>query len=207
MPSSRSCGTQVVPLMEAAGASFVLCDVGARPRRRRRRAAPSGRVADFVAWNGIRRDLMFDPRYHPYSGRARTAPARRDPALLPRRAAPSRGPRPTTTVRRSGGGRCSRSHPTPRPRHATGSWRAMRDCDRFIPGITRCAVGTNTARPPDRAGVGDHVPVGGCLRRHLHDAPVPRRRCSTASSCPTAPSASPPRTTFGAGLIGYTGRP
>ena len=55
-----------VPLMEAAGASFVRCE-----------AAPDlgddvdvltvWSFPDFVEWNRIRRNLMFDPRYFPYA--------------------------------------------------------------------------------------------------------------------------------------------
>ena len=72
-----------VPMMEAAGASFVSCE----------RAPELGddvdvlsvwSCADFVEWNRIRRNLMFDPRYHAYSAELAGAPARWDPALLRR---------------------------------------------------------------------------------------------------------------------------
>ena len=55
-----------VPIMEGAGATFVVCD----------RAPDLGddidvrgvwSCADFADWNRIRRNLMFDPRYHAYS--------------------------------------------------------------------------------------------------------------------------------------------
>lgn len=134
-----------VPMMEAAGASFDSCDV-----------APDlgddvdvrsvWSCASFVAWNGIRRNLMFDPRYHAYSAALtglRRGGTRRFYADEPPPGAPpdDHGP----AIRRWEMFTVSPDAPAvARDR----LWRAMRDCDRFIPGITRCAVGTNTAPGP-----------------------------------------------------------
>ena len=104
--------------MEAAGASFVRCE-----------AAPDlgddvdvltvWSSADFVEWNRIRRNLMFDPavprRTRPSSpGCAAAAPAGSTPATT------SSAPGPTTTARRCAGGRCSPSRRTCRPPRASG---------------------------------------------------------------------------------------
>ena len=88
---------QGIPLMESAGAVFVLCE-----------AAPDlgddvdvltvWSFRDFVEWNRIRRDLMFDPRYAPYAAELGATPPWRHPPLLPGARAP------VTGVRRSRSG-------------------------------------------------------------------------------------------------------
>src|SRR5215218_889324 len=136
---------QVVPVMEAAGATFVMCD-----------AAPDlgddidvrteWSCADFVAWNDIRRNLMFDPRYHACS--ATLATLRRggtrrffSDASPPADASDDHGP----AIRRWEMFTIAADAPaTARDRLRL----AMRNCDHFIPGITRCAVGTNVADGP-----------------------------------------------------------
>ena len=179
--------------MEGAGASFVLCE-----------AAPGlGDDVDVLNRVVVRRLRRMEPHpahlcsipgSTPYSGRSARAPAVAGPALLPQAAASSGVPdrRPRTGPRRWEMFSLAPDAPRAAPERLV---RAMRDCDRFIPGISSLR-GRHQHRgtPSDRAGLGDHVPVGGCLRLHLHDPPVPPGRCSTASSCPTAPSASPPRT-------------
>ena len=136
---------QGVPLMEAAGAVFVLCD-----------AAPDlgddvdvltvWSFGDFVEWNRIRRALMFDPRYGAYA--AELARLRRGGT---RRFYPGDGIDPPVpddhgpALRRWEMFSLSARAPEAARERLV---RAMRDCDRFIPGISRCAVGVNTAGPP-----------------------------------------------------------
>lgn len=136
---------QVVPVMEAAGAELVRCDV-----------APAlgddvdvrteWSCADFVAWNEIRRALMFDPRYHACSaslGALRLGGTRRFYLDGEVRTPPSDDHGPA--IRRwEMFSIAPDAPPTARDRLR----RAMRDCDRFIPGMTRCAVGTNSAGGP-----------------------------------------------------------
>ena len=102
--------------------------------------------ADFAAWNRIRRNLMFDPRYHAYSAELaglRSGGTRRFYGDGPIVAAPldDRGP----AIRRWEMFTIATDAPTAARERL---WRAMRDCDRFIPGISRCAIGTNTAAGP-----------------------------------------------------------
>jgi hypothetical protein len=135
---------QVVPTMEAAGAVLVGCDVAPR----------LGDDVDvlttwschgFAEWNVIRRELMFDGRYHEYAA-------------------------PLARLRRGGTRRfySDAAHVAPHDDHGPAIrrwemfsiasdapqaardrlWRAMHECDRYIPGITRCAVGTNQADGP-----------------------------------------------------------
>jgi len=136
---------QGVPLMEAAGATFVLCD-----------AAPDvgddvdvltvWSFRDFVEWNHIRRNLMFDARYGPYAtalARLRRGGTRRFYA-----SADVTGPGPDDygpALRRWEMFSVAPDAPASARERL---WRSMRECDRFIPGITRCAVGTNTAGGP-----------------------------------------------------------
>jgi hypothetical protein len=136
---------QGVPLMESAGVTFVLCE-----------AAPEvgddvdvltvWSFGDFVEWNRIRRDLMFDPRYAPYVtelARLRRGGTRRfypDADVV--------GPPPDEhgpALRRWEMFSLAPDAPDAARERLV---RAMRDCDRFIAGISRCAVGTNRAGPP-----------------------------------------------------------
>ena len=132
--------------MEAAGASVRAVRRRARPRRRRRRAdrvvVPRlRRVEPHPAQPDVR------PAVLPVRGRARRAAPRRHPPVLRRRRRRA-APGPTTTARRCAGGRCSPSRRDAPVAARERLRRAMRDCARFIPGITRCAVGTNTAGGP-----------------------------------------------------------
>jgi hypothetical protein len=134
-----------VPMMEAAGATFVACD----------RAPDLGddvevlsmwSCADFVEWNVIRRNLMFDPRYHAYSAALvglRRGGTRRfyADATLVAPQSDDHGP----AIRRWEMFTIAPDAPAAARERCT---RAMRDCDRFIPGITRCAVGNNIADTP-----------------------------------------------------------
>jgi hypothetical protein len=135
---------QVVPVMEAAGAVFERCDV-APPLGDDVDVLTTWSCPDFAAWNAIRRNLMFDPGYHEYA------------AALAR-------------LRRGGSRRfySDASHESPGDDHGPAIrrwemfsiapdaqkaarehlWRAMRNCDQHITGITRCALGTNQADGP-----------------------------------------------------------
>src|SRR5437588_13126035 len=66
---------QGVPLMEAAGATFVLCasasDLGEHVH-----VLSVWSFRYFVQWNEIRRNLMFDLRYVPYPGAFAALPPR-----------------------------------------------------------------------------------------------------------------------------------
>src|SRR5262245_29685993 len=57
---------QVVPVMEAAGAVFVRCDVAPRLGDDVD-VLTTWSCHDFAEWNVIRRKLMFDIRYHEYA--------------------------------------------------------------------------------------------------------------------------------------------
>jgi hypothetical protein len=194
-----------VPIMEAAGASFVSCDVAPE-------LGDDGEVlsqwccADFVEWNDIRRNLMFDPRYHGYSAALaglRRGGTRRfyvdEPLVAPAAVAPPP----------DGGGPAIRRWEmfSLAPR-ATGPerdrlWRAMRDCDRFIPQITRCAVGANTAGGPiELVWETTYESVGAYATTYMthpyHAALLDR------FLLPDCPERITTTNDFGAGLIGYT---
>ncbi|HEY3673337.1 MAG TPA: Dabb family protein [Acidimicrobiia bacterium] len=189
-----------VPIMEDAGASFESCGV-----------APDldddGEVmtvwtcTDFVEWNRIRRNLMFDPRYHAY-GTALAALRRRGTRrfyadeLLAGPAPDDHGP----AIRRWEMFTVASEAPaTARER----LWRAMRDCDRFIPGITRCAVGTNVADGPiELVWETTYASVGAYATTYMthpyHAALLDRFLLPDCPERITTPNS------FGAGLIGYT---
>ncbi len=82
-------------------------------------------------------------------------------------------------------------------------WRAMRDCDRFIPGISRCAVGTNVADGPIEvvwettyASVGAYATT--YMTHPYHAALLDRFLLPDCAERITTTN------DFGAGLIGYT---
>jgi hypothetical protein len=191
---------RVRPTMEDAGAVFVACDVapdlGDAVDVRTEWACD-----DFAAWNGIRRKLMFDPRYHSYSTELaglRRGGTRRffadEAHVVPR--PEDRGP----AVRRW-------EMFTLAPDAAASArerlWRAMRDCDRFIPGITRCAVGTNTGDGPiELVWETTYQSVGAYATTYMthpyHAALLDR------FLLPDCPERITTTNDFGAGLIGYT---
>ena len=190
---------QVVPTMEAAGATFVSCEV-----------APDlgddvdvltmWSCADFVEWNGIRRNLMFDPRYHAYSAtlaRLRRGGTRRfyadEPIVAP--APDDHGP----AIRRWEMFSIAPDAPTSARERLS---RAMRDCDRFIPGITRCAIGTNTVDGPiELVWETTYQSVGAYATTYMthayHAALLDR------FLLPDCPERITTTNDFGAGLIGY----
>jgi Stress responsive A/B Barrel Domain len=210
---------QGAPLMERAGARFVSCDAST--------PGPGGLVDvlsvwsfdDFVAWNRIRRDLLFDPGYGPYT--AALVALRRSGA---RRFYP-RGPMPDA--------RDAPDDPAPdhlEPDHlepdgpALRRWemfsldptaprtavdamrRAMQECDAHIAGITRNAVGTNTAGPPIDVVWGTTYASVAAYRHymtHPYHASVLDRFL-----LPDCPERITTHNALGAGLIGYaTDRP
>src|SRR5436190_1260170 len=80
--------------------------------------------------------------------------------------------------------------------------RAMRDCDRFVPGITRCAVGTNTAGGPiELVWETTYESVGAYRTTYMthpyHAALLDR------FLLPDCPERITTTNTLGAGLIGY----
>ena len=80
--------------------------------------------------------------------------------------------------------------------------RAMRDCDRFIPGITRCAVGTNVADGPiELVWETTYQSVGAYATTYMthpyHAALLDR------FLLPDCPERITTTNDFGAGLIGY----
>ena len=190
---------QGVPLMEAAGASFVRCE-----------AAPDlgddvdvltvWSFPDFVEWNRIRRNLMFDPRYFPYAAelaRRRHGGTRRfyagDDVLGP--GPDDHGP----ALRRWEMFSLAPDAPVAARERLR---RAMRDCARFIPGITRCAVGTNTAGGPiELVWETTYESVGAYRSTYMthpyHAALLDR------FLLPDCPERITTHNTFGAGLIGY----
>jgi hypothetical protein len=191
---------QIVRIMESAGATFGSCDV-----------APDlgddidvltiWSCADFVEWNAIRRNLMFDPRYHAYS--ATLAALRRggtrrfyadEPPVPPRR--DDHGP----AIRRWEMFSLAPDAPVAARERLT---RAMRDCDRFIPGITRCAVGTNTAGGPiELVWETTYASVGAYATTYMthpyHAALLDR------FLLPDCPERITTTNDAGVGLIGYT---
>ena len=79
----------------------------------------------------------------------------------------------------------------------------MRDCDRFIPGITRCAVGTNVADGPiELVWETTYESVGAYATTYMthpyHAALLDR------FLLPDCPERITTTNDFGAGLIGYT---
>ena len=79
----------------------------------------------------------------------------------------------------------------------------MRDCDRFIPGITRCAVGTNIAGGPiELVWETTYASVGAYATTYMthpyHAALLDR------FLLPDCPERITTTNDFGAGLIGYT---
>ncbi len=192
--------TEIVPVMEDAGASFVACEV-----------APDlgddvdvmtmWSCRDFVEWNDIRRALMFDPRYHAYStalGRLRRDGTRRFyvDGQLTGPSADDHGP----AIRRWEMFSLAPDAPT----HARERlWRAMHDCDLHIPGITRCAVGTNVAGGPiELVWETTYQSVGAYATTYMthpyHAALLDR---FLLPDCPERITTTNP---LGAGLVGYT---
>jgi hypothetical protein len=192
---------QVRPAMEDAGAELVVCDVG--PELGDAVDVRSEwACAGFVAWNEIRRNLMFDPRYHSYS--AALAALRRGGTRrfftdgdgdAPTPTPPDHGP----AVRRWEMFSVDADAPASAREHLR---RAMRDCDRFIPGITRCAVGTNTADGPiELVWETTYASVGAYATTYMthpyHAALLDRFLLPDCPERITTPN------DFGAGLIGY----
>jgi hypothetical protein len=190
---------QGVPLLEAAGATFVLCE-----------AAPDlgddvdvltvWSFRDFVEWNGIRRNLMFDPRYAAYAAaldRLRHGGTRRFYV-----GAEVTGPGPDDhgpALRRWEMFSIAPDAPAAARERLR---RAMRECDRFIPGITRCAVGTNTAGGPiELVWETTYESVGAYRTTYMthpyHAALLDR------FLLPDCPERITTHNAFGAGLIGY----
>jgi len=193
---------QVAPTMEAAGATLVGCDV-APDLGDDREVLSVWSCADFVAWNEIRRRLMFDPRYHVYGS-----------ALVALRRGGTRRFYADAPIEQRDDDRSEDAGPAIRrwemftiapdaPVAARDRlWRAMRDCDRFIPGITRCAVGTNTADGPIEfvwettyASVGAYAST--YMTHPYHAALLDR------FLLPDCPERITTANDFGAGLIGY----
>lgn len=191
---------QVRSTMEDAGAEFVACDV-APDLGDDVDVRTEWACADFAAWNAIRRNLMLDRRYHANS------------AAL-------------TALRRGGTRRffADEAHVVPRPEDhgpAIRRWemfsispdassatrdrlrRAMRECGRFIPGITRCAIGTNTADGPiELVWETTYASVAAYASTYMthpyHAALLDR------FLLPDCPERITTTNSFGAGLIGYT---
>lgn len=190
---------EVRPTMEAAGAAFVACDV-----------APElgddvdvltvWSCADFVAWNEIRRNLMFDPRYHAFAAAVaelRHGGTRRFVSDVPLEPAPDDDHGPA--LRRW---EMFTLAPDAPAADRDRLWRAMRDCDRFIPGITRCAVGTNVGDGPvELVWETTYASTGAYASTYMthpyHAALLDR---FLLPDCPERITSS---NNFGAGLIGY----
>ena len=175
----------------------------ARPRRRRRRASRVWSCADFVDWNGIRRNLMFDPRYHAVQRRARRPPPRRHPPVLRRTSRSRRAPPDDhgPAIRRWEMFSIAPDAPAVARERTLAA--PMRDCDRFIPGITRCAIGTNMADGPiELVWETTYESVGAYATTYMthpyHAALLDR------FLLPDCPERITTTNDFGAGLIGYT---
>jgi hypothetical protein len=191
---------QGVPLMEDAGATFVTCEI-APDLGDDTEVVSVWSCADFVAWNDIRRILMFDPRYHAYSselGVLRHGGTRRFYADAPLSAPipDDHGP----TIRRW---EMFSIAPDAPPPARDRLWRAMRDCDEFIPGITRCAVGTNVADTPvELVWETAYQSVGAYATTYMthpyHAALLDR------FLLPDCPERITTANVLGAGLVGYT---
>jgi hypothetical protein len=156
--------------------------------------------ADFVEWNRIRRNLMFDLRYHAYSAALaglRRGGTRRFYVDEPLVAPPPDEHGPAIRRWEMFSLTTQASSPT-RDR----LWRSMRDCDRFIPGITRCAVGTNTSGGPiELVWETTYSSVGAYATTYMthpyHAALLDR------FLLPDCPERITTTNDFGAGLIGY----
>jgi hypothetical protein len=194
---------QVRPTMEDAGASFVACDVGP-DLGDDVDVRTEWACASFVAWNEIRRNLMFDPRYHSYGDALRAlrrGGTRRfftdgDLVVPP---VDDHGP----AVRRW---EMFTLDPGAREEERARLRRAMRDCGRFIPGITRCAVGTNTGDGPiELVWETTYASVGAYATTYMthpyHAALLDR------FLLPDCPERITTGNDFGAGLIGYVVEP
>jgi hypothetical protein len=186
--------------MEQAGATFVSCDVGP-DLGDDVEVLTEWSCADFVAWNHIRRALMFDPRYHSYAAalaRLRRGGTRRFYSDIPAVA-----PEPDDH-----GPAIRRWEMFSIAAHAPESsrerlQRAMRDCDQFIPGITRCSVGTNQAGGPiELVWETTYRSIGAYATTYMthpyHAALLDR------FLLPDCPERITSANDFGAGLIGYT---
>jgi hypothetical protein len=191
---------QVRPTMEDAGATFVACDVGPELGDDID-VRTEWACADFEAWNLVRRNLMFDSRYHASSaalGALRRGGSRRFYADAPWVApvVEDRGP----AIRRWEMFTVAPDAPaSARDR----LWRAMRDCDRFIPGITRCAVGVNHGDGPiELVWETTYRSVSAYATTYMthpyHAALLDR------FLLPDCPERITTANDFGAGLIGYT---
>jgi hypothetical protein len=194
---------QVRPTMDEAGAAFVACDV-APDLGDDIEVRTEWACADFGAWNEIRRALMLDPRYH--SSSTSLAALRRGgtrrffadaPHVVPR--PEDRGP----AIRRWEMFTLSPDAPAATRERLR---RAMRDCDRFIPGITRCAVGTNTAAGPiELVWETTYASVAAYASTYMthpyHAALLDR------FLLPDCPERITTTNDFGAGLIGYRVEP
>ena len=200
-----------VPLMETAGARLVSCAAST--------PGPGDVVDvvdvltiwsfdDFVAWNRIRRDLLHDARYGPYTvalARLRRGGTRRFYPVLddgvPAVPDAGDGVRVDTT-----GPSLRRwemfSIASDAPATAVAQLRrAMQECDRHIPGITRCAIGTNTAGPPiDVVWETTYASVAayGRYMTHPYHASVLDRFL-----LPDCPERITTHNALGAGLVGY----
>src|SRR4029079_13823545 len=186
--------------MEAAGATFEVCDV-APELGDDAEVRSVWSCADFVAWNEIRRSLMFDPRYHRYG--AELAQLRRGgtrrfyvDGVLHGSPVDDHGP----AIRRW---EMFTVAPDASADARERLWRAMRDCDRFIPGITRCAVGTDVADGPiELVWETTYQSVGSYATTYMthpyHAALLDR------FLLPDCPERITTANDFGAGLIGYT---
>jgi hypothetical protein len=191
---------QVRPTMEEAGATFVACDVGPDLGDDVEVIAVWS-CADFTGWNEIRRNLMFDPRYHSGGaalGRLRRGGTRRFYSDASASAAPAvdHGP----AIRRW---EMFTLAPDAPAESRARLWRAMRDCDRFIPGITRCAIGTNLADGPiELVWETTYASVGAYATTYMthpyHAALLDRFLLPDCAERITTANDS------GAGLIGYT---
>jgi hypothetical protein len=197
---------QGVSLMEGAGAAFVSCDVSTTGPDDVVDVLTVWEFADFVAWNRIRRDLLFDARYAPYTaalavlrrgGTRRFYP--REPVAEARVDAPAGGP----ALRRWEMFSVDRAAD---PAAVAAMRRAMQECDRHIAGISRCAVGVNVSGPPiDVVWETTYASVAayGAYMIHPYHAAVLDRFL-----LPDCPERVTTHNALGAGLIGYaTDRP
>jgi hypothetical protein len=188
-----------IALMESAGATFVSCD-----------AAPDlgddvdvltvWSFADFVEWNRIRRNLMFDPRYFPYA--AKLAGLRHRGIRRFYAGADVVGPGSDDHGPALRRWEMFSLEPDAPAAARERLRRAMRDCDRFIPGITRCAVGTNAAGGPiELVWETTYESVGAYRTTYMthpyHAALLDR------FLLPDCPERITTANDFGTGLIGY----
>jgi hypothetical protein len=199
---------QGVPLMEGAGVTFVSCDASTNGPDDTVDVLTVWEFDDFVAWNRIRRDLLFDARYGPYA--AGLAALRRGGT---RRFYP-RAPIAEARVDTSTGGPALRRWEmfsvdrAADPAAVAAMRRAMQECDRHITGISRCAVGTNSAGPPIEVvweTTYASVAAYGAYMTHPYHASVLDRYL-----LPDCPERVTTHNDLGAGLIGYAtdlGRP